>query len=102
MQQLMERYTETHSQIIGESCGSDGGGEGAKVVKDTTGRPTESRNLGTECLQRLNHQPKSMYRLNLVPLHIVADVQLVLHMGPLTIEAGAVSESAVGPWITFP
>jgi hypothetical protein len=38
-------------------------------VKDTIRRPTESTNLGL-WVPRLNHQSKSIHRLDLGPLHI--------------------------------
>ena len=51
-----------------------------------------------EDLQRLNHQPESMHRLVLGPLQ---DVKLGLQVDPLTIGAGAVSDSCL-PLDPFP
>ena len=45
--------------------------------------------------QRLNHQPKSMYGLDLDHLYICSDEQLSLHAGPPTTGAGAVLEPTV-------
>ena len=44
----MQRLTARHQVVFGESCGSVGDRiEQAKGVKNTTGRPTESTNLGS-------------------------------------------------------
>lgn len=51
-----------------------------------------------EDLQRLNHQPESMHRLVLGPLQ---DVKLGLQVDPLTIGAGAISDSCL-PLDPFP
>ena len=50
---------------------------GLKRERDSTGRPTESTNLGPWISQSLNHQPKNIHGLNLGFPTYVADVQLV-------------------------
>jgi hypothetical protein len=45
--------------------------------------------------QRLNHQPKNIQGWPEDPYTFVADVQLGIHVGPPTIEVGAVSDSVV-------
>jgi hypothetical protein len=52
---------------------------------------------------RLNHQPESIQGLDLGPYILVADVQVGLYVGPLTIGSGvAVSDSVASHWIPFP
>jgi hypothetical protein len=66
--------------------------------------PQSQLNWGPWVIHRLNHQPKSMQELNLaLPLPpdldtFVPDVQLDLHVGPLTIGAGTVSDSVACHW----
>ena len=60
--------------------------EGLKTLKGLT--PQEDQQSQLSWLpgrsQRLNHQTKSIHRLNLGPGTYVADVQLRLHVGPPT------------------
>lgn len=58
----------------------------------------EGSRTSQEDLQRLNHQPESMHRLVLGPLQ---DVKLGLQVDPLTIGAGAISDSCL-PLDPFP
>ena len=52
--------------------------------------------------QRLNHQPMSMQRLDLGPYTFVTDVQLGLHVGPLTIESESCLQVCCLPLDPFP
>ena len=56
----------------------------ARVVKDTTRRPTKSTNLGPWVSQILNHNRKSMSNCTCPhpPTLFIADMQLGLHVGP--------------------
>lgn len=79
----MQRPTAKYWVEIGESC-RRGRTEGAREVKDTTSKPTESTTWAYRDSQILNHQPKGLHGMELGYLHIcVADVQPNLHMGQL-------------------
>jgi hypothetical protein len=70
----METIAETHSQILGRARGiiwkKGGRIGGARGVKDTTRKITESTNLGHKGSQRLEHQPKSMHGTDLGSLNM--------------------------------
>ena len=51
----MQRPTAKHSAELGESCGREGGKNvGARGVKDTIRKPTESTNLGSQVLTEVD------------------------------------------------
>jgi hypothetical protein len=85
----MQRPTTKYQAELGESCGR---------VEDRSdkqeGLRTPQEDLQNQLTQghgdsqRLSHQPKSMQGLDLDSLYIDVDVQLGLHVGPLTIGAG--------------
>jgi hypothetical protein len=70
--------------------------EGARVVKDTTGKPIESTNTGAYWI--LNCQPENM---NETALSRVAVVQLDLHGGLLKEDEGTDSDYIACLWIPF-
>jgi hypothetical protein len=85
-QQLTQIQTPTVKQRmkLGDSYGRIGGRiVGAKGDRNSTGRPTELTNLGPWGPQSLNHQPKTIHRLDLDLLE-----QLGLHVGPEHLEQG--------------
>ena len=64
------------------------------MVKDTTRRPTESTNLDPWGLTVAEIPTKEHSRAGPSSSYIfIADVQLDLHVGPLTFGAGAFSDS---------
>ena len=69
---------------LGDSYGRIGGRIAGSWDRHSIGIPTESMNLVPWGSQRLNHQPKSIHGLDLAPMPYVADVQLGLHVGPVT------------------
>jgi hypothetical protein len=78
----MQRPTAKHQAKLRELC--ERVGHRIELAReDTTGRPTESTNLGPWGLT--DTEPPTKYH--------AADVQLGAHVGPLTFEAGAVSDS---------
>ena len=77
--------------------------EGEEILKepevtplDTTRKPTESTNQSKSI-----YQSKSMHRLDLGLPHILADVQLGLHVGPEQLEQGAIPKAVAFPWDKF-
>lgn len=65
---LREMQTPTANQWmeLGNSYGRiEGRSTGPKGDRNSTGRPTESPNLDAWGSQRLNHQPRNMYQLDL-------------------------------------
>jgi hypothetical protein len=81
----MQRPTAKQQEELKESCGSVSGSTvGAKEVKDSTRRPTESTNLDHWVLTEIE-PPTKEHGLDLDPIHICTGVQLVLHINPLTI-----------------
>ena len=77
--------------------------EQARGVKDTTRRPTESTSLSLCELTETELPTKEHAGTRPSPPHapiFVADVQVGLHVGPLTIGEDAVSDSV--PAIGFP
>ena len=70
--------------------------------RNATGRPPELTNLDPLVSQRLNHKPKSIHGLDLGdPCTFVADIQLGLPVGPLTIGAGTIPKSVAYMWDMF-
>ena len=68
-----EQLTQTAKQLmkLGNSYGRVGRRtEGPEENRNFRGRPTESPNMDPWGSQRLNHQLKSIYCLDLGPLHI--------------------------------
>lgn len=84
---------------VGIGLSEPGGGE------VTTGRPTESTNVGPRVgvwgRVRVTEPPKSMQGPRL-PYTFVADMQLGLHMGSPTTGAGTVLDSVACHQIPFP
>jgi hypothetical protein len=73
IQQLTQRDAETHSQWteLGDSYGRVGGRiAGPKGDWNSTRRPAESTNLDPWQSQSLNHQPKSIHKLDIGQLNI--------------------------------
>ena len=75
--------------------------ESVREVKDTTRRSTESTNLGPWGLPETEPNKDHKWAVPRPP-HICNRVQLDLHVGPLTIGAGAVSDSCCLPLDPFP
>lgn len=73
---------------------------GSRIPQDLQSQPTWAH----EGSQTLNHTKQGVWRGSTwAHTHAsVTDVQLDLHAGPLTIGAGAVSDSAACHWIAFP
>ena len=59
-----------------------------KGIGNSTGRPTESTNLDPQGFQGLNHQPKTIHRLDLALRLDRADGELGLHVGSEQLEQG--------------
>ena len=98
----MQRPTAKHQAKLGESC---------RRVQGRTERPEGSR-IPQEDLQsqltwahggsqKLNHQPESIQGLHLGPLTYIAAMKLAFHVSPLTIGAGADSDSVACLWISY-
>ena len=89
----MQRPTAKHQAELKESCGRVGDRiERAGEVKDITRRPTESSNLDPWGLTET--EPPTKEHAGADPTNtLVADVQLGLHLGLLTIGAEATSDS---------
>jgi hypothetical protein len=100
----MQRPTSKHHVELRESCGRMGDRrEQAGGVKDTTRRLTESTNLGLWGLTEPGLPTREHAGAGPSPRPtFVAKVQLGLHVGPLTSEAGAVSVSVPCHWVPFP
>lgn len=80
-------------------------GEGLKDLEEmlTLHEDQQSQlTLNLEGSHSLNHQPKSIQGLDLGPYTCVADVQLGLHVAPLTTGSGAVSDSVACHGILSP
>jgi hypothetical protein len=98
----MQRPTAEHWAELGESCGGGGGRiEGARGIKDTTRKPTESTKAQRSS-SRLELQPESVQGLDLGHLHICNNHAADLHVETLTAETRAVSDSVVCFCIPFP
>jgi hypothetical protein len=79
------------------------GKEQVRRVKNTTGRPTESTKLGPWGLTEPELPTREQARAELRSHYtFVANGQLGPHVGPLTDETGAISDSVPCHWIPFP
>jgi hypothetical protein len=77
--------------------------EQTRGVMNTTRRPTESTNMGPWGLTKIKPPTKEHAAAGPSPPYtFVANVQLCLHAGPLTIVVESVSDFAACHWILLP